>query len=147
MFTAVRSVDKCPACSPGRRELFLEVCGQIPHSWDRQDDKCLAGWACADLGTVSNADFCDGDSDRKSNLFPVDVLHCGGKPLFPRADVRTASFPLSTKRGYIFCFHALNIYHFFLIWFPKASKRTTQYIIGINLGFRLHIVFKYSSYL
>ena len=47
MFTAVRRVDKCPACSPGRRELFLEVCGQIPHSWDRQDDKCLAGWACA----------------------------------------------------------------------------------------------------
>ena len=99
------------------------------------------------LGTVSNADFCDGDSDRKSNLFPVDVLHFGGKPLFPRADVRTASFPLSTKRGYIFCFHALNIYHFFLIWFPKASKRPTQYIIGINLGFRLHIVFKYTSYL
>ena len=36
MFTAVRRVDKCPACSPGRRELFLEVCGQIPHSWDRR---------------------------------------------------------------------------------------------------------------
>ena len=123
MFTAVRRVDKCPACSPGRRELFLEVCGP----------------------TAGTEDFCDGDSDRKSNLFPVDVLHFDGKPLFLRADVRTASFPLSTKREYIFCFHALNIYHFFLIWFPKASKRTTQYIIGINLGFRLHIVFKYSS--
>ena len=52
----------------------------------------------APLGT-----FCDGDDDRKSNLFPVDVLHFGGKPFFLRADVRTASFPLSTKRGYIFC--------------------------------------------
>ena len=148
MFTAVRRVDKCPACSPGRRELFLEVCGQIPHSWDRQDDKwpqMPGGMGTRHLGTVSNADFRDGDSDRKSNLFPVDVLHFGGKPLFLRADVKTASFPLSTKRGYIFCFHALNIYHFFLIWFPKASKRPTQYIIGINLGFRLHIVFKYSS--
>ena len=82
-------------------------------------------------GTFSNADFCDGDGDRKSNLFPVDVLHFGGKPLSLRADVRTASFPLSTKRRYIFCFRALNIYHFFLIWFPKASKRTRQYIIGI----------------
>ena len=70
------------------------------------------------LGTLSNADFCYGDGDRKSNLFPVDVLHFGGKPFSLRADVKTASFPLSTKRGYIFCFHALNIYHFFLIWFP-----------------------------
>ena len=83
------------------------------------------------IGTFSNADFCDGDGDRKSNLFPVAVLHFGGKPFSLRADVRTASFPLSTKREYIFCFYALNIYHFFLIWFPKASKRTRQYKIGI----------------
>ena len=25
------------------------------------------------LGTFSNADFCDGNGDQKSNLFPVDV--------------------------------------------------------------------------
>ena len=86
---------------------------------------------CGKIGTFSNADFCDGDGDRKSNSFPVDVSHFGGKPFSLRADVRTASFPLSTKREYIFCFYALNIYHFFLIWFPKASKRIRQYKIGI----------------
>ena len=85
------------------------------------------------IGTFSNADFCDGDGDRKSNLFPVDVLHFGGKPFSLRADVRTASFPLFTKREYILCFYALNIYHFFLISFPKASKRARQYKIGISV--------------
>ena len=118
--------------------------------WVTPDLRCqkrlwILCFSTTSIGTFSNADFCDGDGDRKSNLFPVDVLHFGGKPFSLRADVRTASFPLSTKRRYIFCFHALNIYHFFLIWFPKASKRPTQYIIAINLGFRLHIVFKYSS--
>ena len=83
------------------------------------------------LGTFSNADFFDGDGDRKSNLFPVDVLHFVGKPFSLGADVRTVSYPLSTKCEYIFCFYSLNIYHFFLIWFPKASKRTRQYKIGI----------------
>ena len=51
------------------------------------------------IGTFSNADFSDGDGDRKSNLFPVDVLHFGGKPFSLRADVRTENFPLSTKSG------------------------------------------------
>ena len=83
------------------------------------------------MGTFSNADFCDGDGHRKSNLFPVEVLHFGGKPFSPGADVRTVNFPLSTKREYIFCFCPLNIHHFFLIWFPMASKRTRQYKIGI----------------
>ena len=95
---------------------------------------CFSNYAVSSsraVGTFSNADFCDGDGDRKSNLFPVDVLHFGGKPLSLRADVRTASFPLFTKREYILCFYGLNIYHFFLIWFPKASKRTRQYKIGI----------------
>ena len=68
------------------------------------------------VGTFSNANFCDGDDDcdRKSDLFLIDVLHFGRKPSSLRADVRTASFPLSTKREYIFCFHALNIYHSYL---------------------------------
>ena len=80
------------------------------------------------LGTFSNADFCDGNGDRKSDLFPVDVLH------FPSslcADLRTARLTLSTKREYIVCFHVINIHYFFPIWFPKASTRTRQYIIGI----------------
>ena len=77
---------------------------------------------CDLLGTFSNADFCEGDGDRKSNLFPVDVLHFGVKPFSLGADVRTVSFPLSTKRECIFCFYALNIYHFFLISFPKETN-------------------------
>lgn len=46
------------------------------------------------LGTFSNADFCDGESYRKSKLFPVDVLHFAGKPSSLRAEVTAASFPL-----------------------------------------------------
>ena len=82
------------------------------------------------LGTFSNADFYDGDCDRKSDLFPIDVLHF---PSSFSADVKTARFTLtlSTKREYIVCFHVLNIHYFFPIRSPKVSTRTRQYIIGI----------------
>ena len=75
--------------------------GALSHASARSVDGRF-GSIC--IGTFSNAAFCDGDGegDRKSNLFPVDSLHFGGKPFSLLADVRTVSFPLSTKREYIF---------------------------------------------
>ena len=89
-------------------------------------------WFVALSLTLPLSDLKHGDGDRKSNLFPVEILHFGGKPFSLGADVRTVNFPLSTKREYIFCFYPFPFYHhFFLIWFPMASKRTRQYKIGI----------------
>ena len=56
------------------------------------------------MGTFSNADFCDGDGHRKSNLFPVEVLHFGGKPFSPGADVRTVNFRCPQNVSTFFAF-------------------------------------------
>jgi len=75
------------------------------------------------VGTFSNADFCDGDGDgdgdgdRKSDLFLVDFLHFGRRLSSLCADVRTTSFPVSTKREYIFFafMHSVSTIFFLLV--------------------------------
>ena len=94
-----RILKNCPLKGKCRRCLesghMARDCKNPPKSWVQRCPLVV-------LGTFSNADFCVGDGDRKSNLFPVEVLHFGGKPFSLGADVRTVNFPLSTKREYIF---------------------------------------------
>ena len=64
-----------------------------------------------------------GNGDRKSVLLPVDVVHFDWQPSSLRADVRTASFTLSTKREYIFFLSYCN-YLPFLPYFVSESFNT-----------------------
>ena len=96
------------------------------------------------LGTFSNADFCDGDGDRKSSLFPVDVLHFGGKPSSLRADVRT-EFPVVHKMWVNFLLSYFK-YLPFLSHLVSEGFKTNWAIYSWNLTWVFGLIlFKYSS--